>query len=112
MRVGANFSGYQHRAAPRRGASDALAALGINPQLVNGDGGAIRESYRQMLRIGIAPLGRIVARELTAKLDREITISFDPIFAADVAAAARAFKAYVESGLPTAEAKELAGIGI
>ena len=91
---------------------DALAALGVNPQLVNGDGSGIREAYRQLLRIAIAPLGKIVAAELTAKLDREITISFDPIFAADVAAAARAFKSYVESGLPTTEAKELAGIGI
>ena len=91
---------------------DALASLGINPQLVTGDGSAIRESYRQLLRIAIAPMGKLVAAELSAKLEREVTISFDPIFAADVAAAARAFKSYVESGLPTAEAKELAGIGI
>ena len=91
---------------------DALAALGINPRLVIGDGSAVREAYRQLLRIAIAPLGKIVAAELTAKLDREVAINFDPIFAADAAAAARAFKAYVESGLPTNEAKELAGIGI
>ena len=91
---------------------DALAALGINPRLIIGDGSAVREAYRQLLRIAIAPMGRIVAAELTAKLDREVTVNFDPIFAADVAAAARAFKSYVESGLPAAEAKELAGIGI
>ena len=91
---------------------DALAALGVNPQLIAGDGSAIRESYRQLLRIAIAPMGRIVAAELTAKLDREVTISFDSIFAADVAAAARAFRSYVDAGLPIDESKELAGIGI
>lgn len=111
VRIGAEFPATNIELRRDVG-RDALAALGVNPQLIAGDGSAIRESYRQLLRIAIAPMGRIVAAELTAKLDREITIGFDEIFAADVAAAARAFKSYVESGLPTAEAKELAGIGI
>ena len=111
VRVGATIP--QYNVELRRDVGrDALAALGINPQLVSGDGSAIRESYRQLLRISIAPLGKLVAAELSARLDREITIGFDPIFAADVAAAARAFKGYVEAGLPTSEAKELAGIGV
>lgn len=111
VRIGADFPAGNIELRRDVG-RDALAALGINPQLLTGDGSAIRESYRQLLRIAIAPMGRMVAAELTAKLDREITIGFDSIFAADVAAAARAFKSYVDSGLPTSEAKELAGIGL
>ena len=111
VRIGADFPAGNIELRRDVG-RDALAALGINPQLITGDGSAIRESYRQLLRIAIAPMGRMVAAELTAKLDREITIGFDSIYAADVAAAARAFKSYVDSGLPIAESKELAGIGL
>ena len=56
---------------------DALASHGVNPKLVGRDGSATRAIYRQLLRIAIAPTGKIVARKLTAKLDREITIGFD-----------------------------------
>ena len=77
--------------------------------LITGDGAAIRESFRQLMRIALAPLAAIVAAELTAKLDRQVTIGFDAIHAADVAAAARATGSYVQSGVDLERALELAG---
>ena len=53
---------------------DVLAACGINPSLVmDAQGTAQREAYRQFLFGTVAPLGRMVAAELSEKLDTTCT---------------------------------------
>ena len=90
-------------------AHDALAALGINPMLVHGDGSAIRESYRQAgaLLHGMAAL---VSAELSAKLDTDLEIRFPRLAATDVAAKARAVGTYVSNGMPIQQALDLVGV--
>ena len=58
----------------------------------------------------ISPLGRLVSAELTAKLERPISISWKALMATDIQGRARAYKALVDAGMDAAEAKGLAGL--
>lgn len=54
----------------KRSTAEVLAACGLNASLWgDGDGSAMRESYRQALHSTVAPLGKLVADELSTKLD-------------------------------------------
>ena len=75
-----------------------------------GDGTARRESYRQFLHGSVAPLARLVEGELSAKLDTDITLNFDALFASDVQGRARAYGAMVSGGMDEQVAAELAGL--
>ena len=88
-----------------------LAACGV-PAAVLGlsDGTALRESYRQFLFAGVAPVALLVQEELSAKLDDEITLSFDRLMASDLSGRARAFQSMIKGGLDVAKAAALAGL--
>ena len=88
-----------------------VAAMGVPPLLwAGGDGGALRESYRHALHTLITPLGLIVAAELSAKLEREISLDFGRLAAADIASKARAYHSFVQAGMDPAEALLRSGL--
>jgi len=74
------------------------------------DGTGRRESYRQALHSVVAPLGRMVAAELSAKLESDITLDWAELKAGDIASAARAFQSMVGGGMDVAKAASLAGL--
>ena len=99
-------------ALSRRATAEVYAACGVPPQLVEpeGDGTAAREAYRRFLHATVAPLGRLVEQELSAKLESDIRLNFDTLFAADLAGRARAFQSMVGAGMDAAKAAGLAGL--
>ena len=91
---------------------EVYAATGVPAALFSesGDGAGRREAYRSLLHSTIAPLGRIVAEELTMKLETDVALNFDALFAADLAGRARAFQSMVGAGMDIAKAAGLAGL--
>ena len=90
---------------------DVLSACGINPSLVmDAQGTAQREAYRQFLFGTVAPLGRMVAAELTAKLDTEVSLDWEELRASDIAGRARAFGVMVSNGMDLTQAAGLSGL--
>lgn len=90
------------------------SACGVPPALYAGDAAAagLREAYRQFLHSTCAPLGRIVAAELSTKLEGDVTLGWGELRAADIAGRARAFQSMVGSGMDLAQAAALAGLMI
>ena len=91
-----------------------LAACGVPPELVSGgDGASLRESYQRLLHSTIAPLGRIVERELRDKVHEGIGLSFDLLFAANVQGRVRAWRFLVgnEAAMAPTIAARLVGMG-
>ena len=92
---------------------DSLLALhGIPPALVasTGQGGAMRESFRQVLHSLLKPLGALLGEELQAKLDPAAALSFDALRAGDIAGSARAFGSLVKGGLTPQSAADVVGL--
>ncbi len=90
---------------------DVLSACGINPSLVmDAQGTAQREAYRQFLFGTVAPLGRMVAAELSEKLDTTIRLDWEELRASDIAGRARAFGIMVGNGMETDRAAALSGL--
>ena len=58
----------------------------------------------------IAPLGRIVADELTRKLEVDVVLTWDELRASDLAGRAQAFQSMVGGGMDPAKAAGLAGL--
>ena len=71
---------------------------------------ANRESWRQALFGVIAPLGRIVERELRDKIDPSVSLTFEELRASDLPGRARAFQAMVAGGIDVAKAAAQAGL--
>ena len=95
-----------------KASAEVYAACGIPPGLfsVQSDGTAQRESYRRLLHSTVVPMARIVQTELTAKLEVDVSLSFDALFAADLSGRARAFQSLVLAGMDPAKAANLAGL--
>ena len=90
---------------------EVAAAVGVPLSLfTDSDGTGQRESYRRFLHATIVPLSRVVAAELSAKLDGEVTLSFDRLFAGDLSGRARAFQSLVGGGMDPGRAAGLAGL--
>ena len=90
---------------------EVYAACGVHPALFAvGEGTARRESYRRFLHGTVAPLARIVAAELSAKLDGDVVLNFDSLFAADLSGRARTFQSLVGGGMAPDKAAGLAGL--
>ena len=76
-----------------------------------GDGAGWREAFRQALHSVIAPLGRIMERELRYKLNSPgLMLNFDSLFASDLSGRARAFQSMVGGGMDVARAAALSGL--
>ena len=79
--------------------AEVLAACGVNPALVaDTQGTAMREAYRQFLFGLVSPLGRMLAAELSEKLDDEITLDWTELRASDIAGRARAYGTFRQGG--------------
>ena len=93
---------------------EVYAACGVPPILFAGDGAAagLREAYREFLHATIAPLGRIVAAELSVKLEADIRLDWTELRAADISGRARAFQSLIGGGMDVAKAAALSGLVI
>ena len=89
---------------------DVFAACGVSPQLFAKESGAAREAWRQLLFGVIAPLGAIVAEELSLKLDAQISLEWSELRASDIQGRARALQSMVGAGVQIGTARRLAGL--
>ena len=90
---------------------EVLSAAGVPPALFEkGDGSGAREAFRRFLHATLQPLADLIALELSAKLDADVTLNLDRLFAADLAGRARAFQSMVGGGMDPGKAAGLAGL--
>ena len=90
---------------------EVFAACGIPLSVVTtSEGTGQREGFRRLLHSTIMPLAQIIGEELSAKFETPISLSFDDLFAADLAGRARAFQSLVNGGMDVAKAAALAGL--
>ena len=95
----------------KHASAEVYAACGVNPSIfVDAQGTAGREAWRQCLHGLIAPLGRIVAAELSEKLERPISFAWDELRASDIASRARAYASMVSAKMDAGRAARLAGL--
>ena len=88
-----------------------FAACGVPLSLaIDSDGTGQRESYRRLLHSTVVPLAKIVSEELTDKLETDVSLSFDSLFAADLSGRARAFQSLVGGGMDPTKAAGLSGL--
>ena len=78
--------------------------------LERADGTALREAWRQFLHASVMPVSLSVSAELSEKLDTDIRLSFDRMFASDLSGRARAFQSMVGGGMDVQKAAALAGL--
>ena len=64
----------------------------------------------RILHATVKPLARIVSAELAAKLDGDVRLTVDSLFAADLSGQARAFQSLVGGDMAVDKAAELAGL--
>ena len=93
-------------------AASILAAAGIPPALVaaNTPAAAMRESFRQLLFLTIAPVGRIVGKEAQRVLGGDGALDWSALSASDVTGRARAYGSLVKAGMNKDEARAVAGL--
>ena len=91
--------------------NEVLAACGYPPSLsrIDGDAGAMRESFRIFLHLTVKPVAKLI-EESAQRIGRPIRIDFTPLGAADVAGKARAFGAFRKAGLSMEESKRAVGL--
>ena len=89
------------------------SACNVPPVLLTerSEGTSQREGLRRFAHLALEPLGRIVAAELAAKLDAPgLTLDFAGLMASDLAGRARAYKAFVESGVSAEDAGRIVAL--
>ena len=88
-----------------------LAACGCSPAMFDdSDGTSKREAQRVFLHGTVRPLGRLLAAELSAKLETAVELNFDQLYMHDLAGRASSFKALVAGGMDVSKAASLAGL--
>ena len=89
-----------------------LAATGTPAALFDAaaDGTSRREAQRQYLHGTVRPLGKLLAAELSAKLEVPISLNFNQLYMHDLAGRAQAFQKLVAGGVPVREALETSGL--
>ncbi len=78
--------------------------------LEGGEGNSAREALRRWLHSTLLPWGDVVSQELSRKLDRQISLSFDRLMAGDIASRARSYMQLVSAGMDLAKAAALTGL--
>lgn len=87
-----------------------LAACGSNVSMfTDADGTAQREALRRWHMGTVVPLARLLEHELRAKLEADVSLSFDP-YPLDVAGRAGAFAKLVQGGMDVTEALVASGV--
>ena len=91
--------------------SDVLAALNTPENLLAGGSDAgQRESFRRYTNTTLAGIAAMAAGELTAKTGRPVSISFEKLYASDMAGRARSVGILVGAGADLDEMMEKVGI--
>ena len=79
--------------------------------VASADGTSQREALRRWVHCHVAPLGRIVAAELSDKLAVPgLTMGFEALYGSDIVGRASAFKRLVEGGMAIEKAVALSGL--
>ena len=111
-RIGANPPDVLRALASETG-ERIMEALGVPSALLvaNSAGIARREALRMWVACHVAPLGRIVAHELSDKLDLPgLTLDFGPLAGSDLVGRAASAKRMVEAGMSAEKAFALSGL--
>ena len=88
-----------------------LNACGVPPELIMaGDGTGSREAWRRFLHGTVDPVSRLVAQELTEKLETEVSLDLGNLHASDVQGRARAFQSLVVGGMDIGKAAAVTGL--
>ena len=96
-----------HRAIQRA----VLAACGVPVELVEpAEGTGAREAWRRFLHGTVQPLAMVFADELSRVYMRPVTLTFEKLFASDIAGRARAFQSMVGAGMEVGQAAALSGL--
>ena len=74
------------------------------------DGTSKREAQRVFLHGTVRPLGKLLAAELSAKLETKIALNFDQLYMRDLAGRAQAFQKLVAGGVAVNEALVTSGL--
>ena len=89
---------------------EVYSACGFNSALWGGSSSGVREAWRLALFGVLSPLGRLVESEFKARLDEEISLSWQELRASDLSGRARAFQSMVGGGMPVDQAVAVAGL--
>ena len=94
-----------------QGFLEVLAACGVPPGMFQkmGDSGQ-REAYRRWVALVVQPLAKLLAGELSGKLEAQIGIDLGGLWSHDLAGRARAFQSMVGGGMDVAKAAGLSGL--
>ena len=88
-----------------------LAACGCSPAMFDdSDGTAKREAQRVFLHGTVRPLGKLLAAELSAKLETPVSLDFSGLYMHDLAGRASAFQKLVTGGMAPEKAAALSGL--
>ena len=88
-----------------------LAACGCSVAMFDdSDGTSKREAQRVFLHGTVRPLGRLLAAELSTKLETEIALNFDQLYMHDLAGRAQTFQKLNAGGMDAAKAASVAGL--
>ena len=88
-----------------------LAACGSSAALHgDADGTAQREAFRRYLTLTIQPIAKLIAAELSLKLEADISFDFDALYASDLQGRATAFKRLVDGGMELTQAAAVSGV--
>lgn len=84
-----------------------MVACGVSPALFDPSAAtSLREAWRQFLFGTVAPVGELVAAELSEKAGMDVMLEWKELRASDIQGRARAFASLVEAGMdPTAAAR-------
>ncbi len=90
-----------------------VAACGIPAELLDaGEGTGAREALRRFLHTTLAPTARVIEVEASAKLDVEVKLDFEALFATDLTGRARAFGSLVMAGWSPPAAAAATGFSV
>lgn len=88
-----------------------LAATGTPPSLfTDADGASQREAFRRYLTMTVQLLAAMLEQELTVKLEADVKLNFDGLYAHALVSRATAFKNLVAGGVPVDQVLAKSGL--
>ena len=96
----------------REAYAQTLAAAGLPVALTaaGADGTAQREAFRRYLTLTVQPVAKVIAAELSAKLETPVRLTFADLYAHDVVGRAAAYRQMRQAGMSDDDARRIAGL--